>query len=107
MGDVYLKQGIWKAGNAMGKLILLFAVVALLTGIPYLLLIWYERRQKNAWRLVAEGAYERSEVRSSVMAARRLANDGHNDHIFPRRKDLAHTGRYLQSACSGNQDKGL
>src|SRR3989344_4980949 len=60
----------------MLKLVLLLVLVAAITGGPYLLLCWYEKRQKNGWKLVAEGAYEHSEVRSSVIAARRVAKMG-------------------------------
>lgn len=60
----------------MGKLLLLLTVMFLLVGTFYWLLCWYEKWQRNTWRLVAEGAYEHSEVRSSVIAARRLRNMG-------------------------------
>lgn len=60
----------------MADLLALLAVVALLVGGPYWLLCWYEKRQKNGWKLVAEGAYERSQAVSSVIAARRLAKFG-------------------------------
>ena len=63
------------AGHML-KLVLLLVLVAAITGGPYLLLCWYEKRQKNGWKLVAEGAYEHSEVRSSVIAARRVAKMG-------------------------------
>ena len=56
--------------------------VLLLVSIPIVaaFVIWfiklYQKRQENNWRIVAEGAYERSEVVSSVIAARRVAKMG-------------------------------
>ena len=56
--------------------------VLLLVSIPVVaaVVIWlinqYEKRQKNSWKLVAEGEYERSRAASSVIAARRVVKMG-------------------------------
>lgn len=60
----------------MGKFLLVLTIIVLLARVPYWLLCWYEKRQKNTWRLVVEGAYDHVEVRGSVIAARRLAKMG-------------------------------
>lgn len=60
----------------MESIAVLLVFIVVVVGGLYWLLCWYEKRQKNAWKLAAEGAYERSEVRSSVIAARRVGKMG-------------------------------
>ncbi|MEK7556558.1 MAG: hypothetical protein AAB538_01125 [Patescibacteria group bacterium] len=60
----------------MGNLLFLLGFVVFVVGGLFGLLTWYEHKQKNTWKLVAEGEYDRVEVRSNVIAARRLRNMG-------------------------------
>lgn len=59
----------------MGNALLLVSIPVVAAGAIWLL-DWYKKRQENTWRIVAEGLYDHNVVRSSVIAARRLAKMG-------------------------------
>ncbi len=50
------------------------AFLATVVGLQYLLLVWYEYRQKNTWELVAEGVYERIETRRAPVSVKSFTN---------------------------------
>ena len=60
----------------MENLLVPIGFIVIVAGGLYGLLCWYERHEENTWRIVAEGAYDHSETRSSIIAARRLRNMG-------------------------------
>lgn len=60
----------------MESIAVFLVFVIVVVGGFYWLLCWYERRQKNTWTIAAEGIYDHSEVRSAMIAARRLSKFG-------------------------------
>lgn len=55
-------------------LFLSLAYLAAMVGGQYALLIWYERRQKNGWRLVADGVYEQVKIARAPITIKGFAN---------------------------------
>ncbi len=60
----------------LSNLLISLAFIPFFIGGPYLLLIWYEYKQKNSWKVVAEGVYEKIVTKSAVVRAQRIANFG-------------------------------
>lgn len=57
----------------MDILVSLAFLVAVVGG-QYLLLCWYQHREKNTWKMVAEGVYEKVQTRSAPISIKGFTN---------------------------------
>ena len=55
-------------------LFLSLAFLAAVVGGQYIALRWYEYHQKNTWKLIAEGVYERIETRRAPASIKSFTN---------------------------------
>ena len=58
----------------MRNLLVSLAFLVAIVGGQYFLLVWYEHRQKNGWRLVAEGVFEKASVISAPVSIKGFTN---------------------------------
>lgn len=59
------------------ELVYLQLFVCFLVGVQYLFLIWYGRKEKNRWRIVGEGVFEKVLAEKSLITAERI------EGVFP------------------------
>ena len=56
------------------NLLLSLCFLVVVVGVQYLLLCWYEHYQKNTWKLVAEGVYEKVETIRAPVSIKSFTN---------------------------------